>query len=271
MMKDRTFWIARAVIIIAAIVIGSVVVASLVDAAPATKRPGCRAADHRTNAGPSHADENTIEGQRWDASRNIISEIDLAAIRNGTVAYHYKTWDQGSNGTGLPSETDISYVRNLVTKPRGQQVPFASEMLRSIKRTHGQAILELHYFPYWTEAHVERLLTQIRHYKLQRSVWLTGTKDALTMVKKHSGPLIQVMFRVKPGKPANDALLTKYGADVVQVRGSETIQRVRYYRAHGYPVWGSGPRTSFPALLALGIRNTQSDTPIAWLRLCRAA
>ena len=235
----------------------------------AVRRPACAGIDHRTNAPPAMADENTLVGQRWDAAHGVWSEVDLVAVSNGSAAYHYKLWQQGTaNGVGAPIDTTLAYVKTLVTKTRHQGVPTAWEMLRSIKRTNGKAVIEMHYA--WTQGHVQGLVNQIRTLGLQQRIWLTGTKARLAMLKPLIGPLFQVMYRVKPDKPANDALLQKYGADVVQVRGSERIQRVRYYRNHGYPVWGSGPRSAWPALKALGIRRVQTDLPVGWIRYCKA-
>lgn len=235
----------------------------------AKRLPPCAGIDHRTNAPPAMADENTIVGQRWDAAHGVMSEIDMVATLNGGAAYHYKLWEQGTrNGVGAPSTTTSAYVKTLVTKDRGQGVPTAGEMLLSIKRTHGKALIELHYT--WTRERIQGLVNQIRSMHMQKQIWLTGTKDRLSILKTMVGPLFKVVFRIKVGKPADDHLLQKYGADIVQVRGNELPARVSYYRSHGYPVWGSGPRSAWSGLKALGVRRVQTDLPVGWIRYCKA-
>ena len=231
--------------------------------------PVCRAIDHR---GTSHAADNTLEGQAWDAAHHVRTEGDLMALYGlGTVWFHQKDFNQGTNGEGPPSTRRSVYADSLVLDT-GEQVPLGIQVFRQARANHGKLLVELHFWPDgWTRAHLASVVAAVRHLGLQKQIAFTGTRPALATLASLA-PRFQAIKRIKHGEVFTRDQAETLSVDGIQVpAGLLTAGQVRVWRRSGYTVWGHASLPSgWPAFLRSGIGTVQTNSPGAFLSTCRS-
>jgi hypothetical protein len=198
------------------------------------------------------------------------SELDAVAVIGGTMLFHEKRWEQGTDGTGRVEDSTYAYASTLRTSAHNQQVPTLAEALSHLDSSGGHALIEMHRWPAWTPAHLRGLVRKIRSRGLQGRVSLTGTRGALGALADVAPHLIAVY------RPDRDEVFTRRQAHHLSVEGVQvgwdfTAADVAAWRRAGFKVWGrqTGP-DNFAARIDRNVLTVQSDHPGEWLDFCRS-
>jgi hypothetical protein len=228
--------------------------------------PGCRAIAHRMGPTPL-IDDNTLEGLRRSTRLGARAEVDFAPTENGLVAFHANRWEQGTNGVGKVWETTQDYALGLTTRPNGQEVPSAAEVLTEAHDLHSRLLIELHHWVYWKPKFLTHLVQKIDQLRLWGRVWITGTRGALTALRERVDAT--VLWRLDRESALTVDAAEKLGVDQIGVSSGARTAVIRSWRRAGYPVTARQTRVRWYGwAMRHHIRTVQTNAPSVWLAYC---